>query len=644
MASSEGDAQALVRQLRENPEMLDGMHHLLSLLRSSGGSNAAAPRETRGVSPPLPVNSARALHPSSHRLAASSPAATLTTTARPSSAYALRPTQADCIGGSNREEVNQVWHPPPQLSQQQLNDAQRRVSELEEELGHVTKRVEQLISTMQLQKQEMAVAADRHQLELAEVKASYEAMLHRKDEVHEASLQQLLKSRQLLIAAAKYEAAMQRVGYQQQQQQLAGGGLSTSAMSVNIATAGAGIKSLKHGEGQLSQNIKLAVKRERLDDEEAEVDRRVRGGMGHKEEAPSLLYSTAAATPPRGAKTSTLLVNARTQSRGSRKRRTPRTPSLTHAERIATSSSGRAPQQQQQQHTATMYRQLPGTKSLQLDSPTPVPSSSWTTGRSPTTTPPAPPLATAHSIAEAVARRQQATTPATQRRAEQTFKTAPLQPRTAGRLPPAPPNQQQTKQAAQLTPIFRSGTSSVARGGPTRSPSPVNPRRGAALPRRFIFTGLKEEEVLQLSAAIAALGDGASTLASDLDEPPPTHTTHIVLRGTPRSVKALCGSVSGCWLVSPDYILRSQQSGFWLDELDEGGLRIFPPPLKCQRFLLTMGHDAIREKLGQVIEYGGGEVLQSRHLPGSSPQQQLAQDVIVISSGDDLLRYATQER
>ncbi|CCW71404.1 unnamed protein product [Phytomonas sp. Hart1] len=99
------------------------------------------------------------------------------------------------------------------------------------------------------------------------------------------------------------------------------------------------------------------------------------------------------------------------------------------------------------------------------------------------------------------------------------------------------------------------------------------------------------------------------------------------------------------WLVGPDYIYHSHQAGFWLDEATEGGSRIFPPPFKCQRFLLTVEQDGIREKLAEVIRYGGGEVIgasTSRPASAASSKQWREKGAVVIASGNDLLRYAIQ--
>lgn len=202
-----------------------------------------------------------------------------------------------------------------------------------------------------------------------------------------------------------------------------------------------------------------------------------------------------------------------------------------------------------------------------------------------------------------------------------------------------------------------------SRGDPhTLSPSPRNPQRGPAQPRRFVFTGLTAEEVHELEDAVASIGDDATVLQCEYDAPPPYAVTHVVSRGKPRSVKAMCGLVAGRWLVEPSYILRSVEAGFWLDEVAEGGHHLHSPPLKGVRFLLTQPDPVLREKLAQVIEYGEGEIIENSQsgspvglvtgaaadiLPSSLNRERHQKsghdDLVVIYSGDDLLQFAIQQ-
>ncbi|KAK7196328.1 kinetoplastid kinetochore protein 4 [Novymonas esmeraldas] len=761
------DAQALVRQLTENPEVLERMQNMIALLRAtppqsstaggsggsgrsnssrdnggSGGRDAARRAQLSRVTRPprtgydADLDAGRHRSPHTSTLSSSdgagrgavSPPATVLTRGAPHAVHSTSspsPSFADTAVSTRRPMRD---HPPsaaaaadatdPGRGEAQrtvLAEAQRRIVELERELQRTTHRVDQLSDVVQRQKEELQVAHDRHTLEMEEARHAYAAVMHRKDEVQEETLRQLLKSRQLMVSAAKYEAAVtaatsststtavaagaaryraQRSAKENSGHLGASDGVAAMKGHHDGGSGGGGSEGLspRHtsvnaqrpsARGYASGSGVAKLKRERQHDSDSDGDgygvgesrgdaaeqpppsgRRTaagvwdrrgsddRGAPGRLREAvvskaeTSPAYITAA-TP--AGKTSTTLTSARTQSRSTRKRRTPRTPSLTNADRLAGSSAAA------RSAAPAAPQFLPGTASLKLDSPTPVVSTAWTTGRSITSsrTPPSHAAPKHHYVREQVPQHAAPPPPST------TLPRQPLTLRAAGRLPPAPaPPPTAAAAAAAATGVRhpRSGTSSIASGGPTRSPSPVNPKRGAVLQRRFIFTGLKDDEPQRLASAIAAVGDGAAALASDLDEPPPSSATHIVLRGTPRSVKALCGVVSGKWLVSPEYVFNSEQSGFWLDELEEGGLRIFPPPLRCQRFLLTIEHPSIRAKLAQVIEYGGGEVLPfsggggadkrlNNNSSGSSGSGgTLAQDVIVITSGDDLLRYATQER
>lgn len=314
-------------------------------------------------------------------------------------------------------------------------------------------------------------------------------------------------------------------------------------------------------------------------------------------------HSSTSQTIPMTSTSPAPVTSGRSAAAGRRAHLTPRTPSETYAERLI-----RAKQQQQQQQppqssasVATMMFHPHTSHSgsgLEQHVPYPVP----------------PPLTAT------------ATTTAT---------TTSPQPHSvsAGAVPGS----------RQAAPVGGSSglcvLSSRSRTGATRSPSPVNPQRGPIQPRRFVFTGLGEAEVRELQAAVDAIGQDARVLLCPYDAPPPLETTHVVVRGTPKSVKAMCAVVSGRWLVAPEYILRSRDVGFWLDEVEEGGLHIYPPPLRGVRFLMTKMNAMIAEKLREVILYGEGEVEE----PGVSGDG-YDPGVMVVSCGDDLLRYATQQQ
>lgn len=649
--------------------------------------------------------------------------------------------------------------------------AENRVQDLERELQRVSQRVEQLTSVVQEQRQQLRSTEEKHQLELEEVKHSFDVVLQRKEEVHREAMRQMTRSRQLLSTAKRFECTVK-----------AGGGLSVTKTPLNVQLSSHGTQT---GTGKISgsdqRNSQTGVKRERAPSEEstsisstpfssehtrhdskyeveaplpysnqrshtaiAAADRTPGQSTGKalkKEEGSHPYFSRAttttaasshSVTPLTGqrGKQSTVLTGRTVSRSGGGKRRTPRTPSLTHADRVAGAGSYRGGSRSplriathMQNGTITTAaevapplrpRLLPGTSSVKLDSPTPtsstrggtrykneeavtdvdatmLPSESFTAPAYPVSTTVTGALAKRHhqqrQQQQEEVQQQQQQTKAFPRVMSSTSATP--EPKTAMTLTTSPSpataaanrfvdqyahrsvplstaantvgtsntTNAMTRVAAGaavagrcrpvVSPVPRappgrmptSATSSIA-AGTTRSPSPVNPKRGPQLPRRFIFTGLKDDEPARLREAIESIGEDAVALSGDYDEPPPMHTTHIVVRGTPRSVKALCGVVSGKWLVPPEYIYNSAQAGFWLDEFEEDGLRIFPPPLKCQRFLLTVEQDGIRQKLAQVIEYGGGEVIPCASSGAS--RQWTEQGVVVITSGDDLLRYATQ--
>ena len=160
------------------------------------------------------------------------------------------------------------------------------------------------------------------------------------------------------------------------------------------------------------------------------------------------------------------------------------------------------------------------------------------------------------------------------------------------------------------------------------SPEPCNPGRGAAGARVFLVAGVSGEVRAALAGAIAALGQGGRLAVDALDRPPPPHVTHAVLPGQPRSAKGLGALVAGLWLVTPAYVFESAACGYWRDEEACGGIRCLPPPLQGRQVLLAIEPDAVRNKLAQVIEHGGGNIVKNK-----SPS------TIVFHSGDELLTY-----
>ncbi|CCW65236.1 unnamed protein product [Phytomonas sp. EM1] len=672
---------SLLHQLTANPQMVNQLQGFLSLISNNSGHSGVVNNRITSVreddqshTQPASKHLHNATNTSySNGTLVSSPQDVLCSSSRVSSPstnlmqhkqspVVLADTNVRMCNGTQYQGKIPVQQPskPAMVPESALKDAEdkvkeqekiasaskQRVKEAEAQLHRLSQRLDELAEVVQDQRKELHDVKEKHQLEIDELKHTYDAVLRRKDEVHQESLRQVIKSRDLFAAAKVFEQNVKMENH-------GGGGLRTSTTPVSThasgdAARGGGIRSgakRERPERAEGMNIgrdnlkKTALERgaepsksgyhdgvtaytylDGTNHEDGERSKRQTTFAADRRPAPP----NSAPAPTRGArieaerrmvdsnnsklnnldgvndsdkskgKVSTILIRT-----ASHKRRTPRTPSLTHADRVyqeaapnggAIASHSRSPAPPPIASSA-FTKMLPGTISVKLASPTPIPPSGL----------------------------------------------RPLSTKVASRLQP-------TTTASAASPTFRCGTSPIA-AGPTRSPSPVNPKRGSALPRRFIFTGLKETEPERLREAVADLGENAVVLNGDLDEAPPFSTTHVVLRGTPRSVKALCGVVSGKWLVPPEYIYNSHEAGFWLDEYEEGGLRIFPPPLKCQRFLLTVEHDGIREKLVQVIEYGGGEVIRSsasRPPSTAASKQWIEKGVVVIASGDDLLRYATQ--
>jgi hypothetical protein len=279
------------------------------------------------------------------------------------------------------------------------------------------------------------------------------------------------------------------------------------------------------------------------------------------------------------------------------KKRTPRTPSLTQADKTPT--------------------QVGGTSSVKLEV------KSTSTPLSISYAPPPIPLQTPGSIPIQVA------VAIAKRRNEETKSSPPPLTPSPGVTGPL-----EQRSAAMSRSFIGSNSRHHPRSGQTtRSPSPVNPKRGPTMERRFVCTGMNDGAKGKLTAAVQQLGQGAVCIESPSDAVPPQYVTHIVCDGKPMSLKGLCGVVASKWIVSPEYIMDSLAAGFWLDEVDHGALRFYPPPLKDQSFLLPISDESVRARLAQIVEYGGGSVVTSKQAAGA----------VVLRSGDDLLRFATRE-
>lgn len=644
------NALSLLRQLAENPGMVSQLQGVLSMLNvsSSNLTTHGGPTSSSSVlsqsdggssastlpSPAVTLVSSRpARHPTDRRSGATTgggakPAGRQPPSSPPQREHAAATPMVSALQYEDLEARLRAADSARREQQHIAREAEGRVEATVKELQRLQRSVDQLTETVQEQRRRLSDVEQQRSLEVEELKQTYEAVIRRKDEVHQEAMRQLqlLRTRQLYDTAKKYEAAVERgstaAAAARLPQDRPGTWMGETAGRPISRDRGSGDKVVKN-----STATNTAVKRER--EAEGVVDRLLveyappsQAAAAHGSSAlyrqPRRLSLSdrdpnarclarnprdATVTTPKPYSTSATLLTRTT----SRKRRTPRTPSLTHADRMHSCSQSPAPPMPTTLAASATAHHL-----------------RTVSGRSNTLS---PGVHAAPAVTRFVAQysNQIGTTPVNKA----------LPPTAAiGRHAHA----SQLSQLPRPVPSTLSGPSSVA-AGPTRSPSPVDPQRGLAFARRFIFTGLKDNETDALRAAIEAIGDEAEVIAGGLDEPPPLSCTHILVRGTPRSVKALCGLVSGKWLVPPDYVFRSQQQGFWLDEYEEGGLRVSPPPLKGQRFLLSVDPTGIREKLAQVIEYGGGEVV-TGHAAGVRPWT--AEGVIVITSGDDLLRYAMQ--
>nr|CCD13625.1 unnamed protein product [Trypanosoma congolense IL3000] len=478
----------------------------------------------------------------------------------------------------------------------------------EDEISQLRDTVQSLQSTVEQQQRKIKEKEVAHRLEIDDLKSSHVRDIGRIVEAHDLALQKLINSQQLVDAARVYEKLTSE-GVEGRLSNLDDPLKTSSRYSLSHAstparrtlppTTGSAVSLFSatpkgsdiklEGDGlqsvyraKFAEGTSVSVKRERDDD----------------------LVTPAAKIV---------------------KKRTPRTPSYTAAERVAAASKSMSkPSVPADPVTKNRDGQNALNTCFHGFSNSVVLSSKGS--RTPCS----------RTLADAVALHQRqlysdgavkhaAVVPTVLRRG---WNSKPLVSPTSLTISKTPPQRELVRQVGG-----RSETSSAV-GGSTCSPSPVNPNRQEARTRYFILTSLDDREYQKVSEAIRNLGQGASLIElKDNNEVPPL-TTHVVVRGEPHSMKALLGLVSSRWLVPPEYVFASSEAGFWLNEEDEGGKRYFPPPLRTHRFLLTMHDGILRDRFKRLVEFGGGEVVSSEK--GKHVQDQGA---FVISSVFDLLQF-----
>ncbi|PBJ68501.1 kinetoplastid kinetochore protein 4 [Trypanosoma cruzi cruzi] len=657
----EPNVLSVLQQLTSNPQLVGQLQSLLTVLSNveqdgtGGGAMAARPAATTlgGIPSPALASVPSSVHSTQKRQGMSAaPRSASTQTASAArharlveannSQLSSGVSEATAYEGVSLQRYEKLVKEYRRLEEEleqkkhEASDASQRVRQLERETTRLMRRVEQLVSAVEGQKQKLDETEAKHKLELAEIENRHELEIQSKMSSHEEALRRLMDARRLMAAAVQYEQTLKSPAAERQ--------VSAVATPINSRGLQSRPGSSNKQQQQRPWGNEKGAKREAEAEEKSAFVSQHSVPMKRERDGAS-----------------------RSLSAVYRKKRTPRTPSLTAADRVlattdTNSAATAAPHSKTKSHSAKVERELPhgpaDTTAAFVEDRYLV------KARNPSSSTVSPGPATS-TITEAMARHHhQQKQQQQQRDATNNVESKFVAQYGAAVLPPAPslpsppplplptttktslatasrtprqrrpphaPLQQQHSRSGQ-----RSGTSSVV-GGPTRSPSPVNPKRGAEQPRCFVVTSLTEEERARVKAAVAAIGQHGVVLESDYEDPPPFTATHIVVRGPPRSMKALCGVVGSKWLVQPEYVYASRDAGFWLDEYEEGGMRCFPPPLKCQRFLLTMPEGIVKEKLEQVIEYGGGEVVRPAR-DGRSYDQ----GVVVIASGDDLLHFATR--
>lgn len=489
----------------------------------------------------------------------------------------------------------------------------QRVLDLEEEVARLKRTIGHLQGVVEEKESALEKHATQHNLEVHELKKNYELKIKSLTQTHEAAVRKLVSAQELVTAARNYQTAVcaNNVGGGNSVSTTSGRPLSNTVnhtRGLTTTSSGSGPNqpyTLPHPDGNAWMSATTS------DDRCAPVTTKNSHSVKREREG------TVSTTPTKPLK-----------------KRNPRTPSYTVADRIS--------------ETDEYVKKSSPVVKKELNSPTAEAQQTCLDGMGYQPAVGSNILRAQTSYTSAACTLVEAVSNSRQQFQQQRSESVQMQPRSGAvalrqRTGGLSPVASSSGSALMATPSSRglrrpfrpvSGASSAV-GGSTRSPSPVDPKRGAVQPRYFITTSLTEKERNSVMEAIQKLGQRAVLVDNKVDEILPLNTTHIVLRGPPRSVKALCGVVSSKWLVQPSYVFDSLGAGFWLDEEVEGGLRYFPPPLRCQRFLLTMPEGVVKTMLQRVVEFGGGEVVGTKR-NGSSNDQ----DVVVVSSGDELLRFA----
>eukprot|EP01122_Echinamoeba_exundans_P011691 TRINITY_DN4739_c0_g1_i1.p1 TRINITY_DN4739_c0_g1~~TRINITY_DN4739_c0_g1_i1.p1 ORF type:complete len:666 (-),score=130.58 TRINITY_DN4739_c0_g1_i1:163-2160(-) len=151
-----------------------------------------------------------------------------------------------------------------------------------------------------------------------------------------------------------------------------------------------------------------------------------------------------------------------------------------------------------------------------------------------------------------------------------------VEPSSPGATPPVPPALASTERTNDRSMHAERGTSTDASfNASTDQPAEDSHRDSEPPSCCFILSGMDQHVSKQVEKALEALGATIWTDAGSF----PTQVTHVCSPPTSYTLRALGGIVSGRWVVTPDYVFKSQQAGSFLSVVPPFGTRVSPASL-----------------------------------------------------------------
>ncbi|EKF27044.1 leucine-rich repeat protein, putative [Trypanosoma cruzi marinkellei] len=354
----EPNVLSVLQQLTSNPQLVGQLQSLLTVLShveqdgTGGGAMAARPaaKTPGGIPSPALTSAPSSVHSAGKQQGIISGPRSGSTQTASAARHARRGeannsqvssgvSEATAYEGVSLQRYEKLVKECRRLEDEveqktrEASDASQRVCQLERETTRLMRRVEQLVSAVEGQKQKLDETEAKHKLELAEIENRHELEVRSKMASHEEALRRLMDARRLMAAAAQYEQTLKSPAAERQ--------VSAVATPVNRR----GLQSRPGSSNKLQQQRSWG--NETIAKRESEAE---------EKGAVSPQHSVPVKREREGANRSLSAFN--------RKKRTPRTPSLTAADRVlATTDTNSAvtavPHSKTKSHSAKVEYELP---------------------------------------------------------------------------------------------------------------------------------------------------------------------------------------------------------------------------------------------------------------------------------------------